>query len=57
MQKNTQNKAMGDKEIKSKGEQYHFSGGTEYKPMTVVANSQEEALKIYESKKEKVTKE
>ncbi len=48
------NKSMGDKkELKTK-EEYHFAGGTEYKPITIEAESKEEAEKIYKEKREKV---
>jgi hypothetical protein len=42
-------------EIKNKVvEEYHFAGGMEYKPITIEAESREEAEKIYKVKREKV---
>jgi hypothetical protein len=35
-------------------QEYFFPGGLEYKPLTVTANSQEEADEIYEKEKQKV---
>ena len=35
-------------------QEYFFPGGLEYKPLTVTANSQEEADEIYEKQKQKV---
>ena len=35
-------------------QEYFFPGGLEYKPLTIKANSQEEADEIYEKTKEKV---
>ena len=47
------NKSMEKKDVKTK-EDYHFAGGMEYLPMTIEAESREEAEKIYKEKREKV---
>lgn len=47
------NKSMEKKEVSTK-EEYHFAGGMEYKPITIKAESREEAEKIYKEKREKV---
>ena len=45
-------------EVKNKalGEEYFFSGGTEHIPMTVTAESLEEATKVWEKTKVKTNK-
>jgi len=44
-------------EVKNKAlEEYFFSGGLEYEPQTISAESREEAEKIWEETKKKVDK-
>lgn len=56
MMKNYQTKVMTPEtgESQSGKEKYHFPGEGEYKPITIEAESLEEAEKEYEVKKEKV---
>jgi hypothetical protein len=61
MQTENKNKMIGgeEPEVKNKSakvEEYFFPGGTEYVPMTVPAESFEEAKKVYERSKIKVNK-
>ncbi len=56
---NNPNKAITNKEveegkIKTTKEPYHFAGGMEYEPMTVEAESREEAEKLWEAGRVKV---
>lgn len=51
MIKKAKNKDMADapvaKENKGVAQEYFFAGGTEYKPVTIVADSKEEAEALY----------
>lgn len=46
---------IGKEEVKTKQE-YFFSGGLEYEPQTIRADSQEEAEKVWEESRKKVGK-
>ena len=55
MQKISKNKMMDGEGVKNKElEEYFFSGGLEYEPQTIQAESQEEAEKIWEGSRKKV---
>lgn len=41
-------------EVKNKSEEYFFSGGQEYLPQTIRADSKEEAEKVWEETRKKV---
>jgi hypothetical protein len=61
MQTENKNKMIGGDEPETKNkaakvEEYFFPGGTEYVPMTISAESLEEATKVYEKSKIKVNK-
>lgn len=57
MEKDYPNKAMKPTDVKTKaGENYFFAGGTEYEPVTVIANSLEEATEQYEKIKKPINK-
>ena len=48
MQIHSKNKMLGSEEVKNKGsEEYFFSGGLEYIPQTIRADTPEEAEKIW----------
>ena len=50
--------SVANKESKTQKEalqEYHFAGGTEFKPATVLASNQEEANKIYSKEKLSIT--
>lgn len=53
MQINNKNKMIGKEDVKNKQE-YFFSGGQEYLPQTIRADSQEEAEKIWSESRKKV---
>jgi hypothetical protein len=55
MQTNNKNKMIGKEEVKTKQE-YFFSGGQEYLPQTIRADSREEAEKLWEGSRVKVDK-
>jgi hypothetical protein len=60
MQTESSNKAMGNEETKNKGqevqlEQFHFSGGSVYEPVTIVAASLSEATEKYHTLKKLIT--
>lgn len=55
MQTNNKNKMIGKENVKNKQE-YFFSGGQEYLPLTIRADSQEEAEKVWEQSRKKVEK-
>ncbi|MBI4119242.1 MAG: hypothetical protein HY456_00155 [Parcubacteria group bacterium] len=56
MQKDSKNKMIGEAENKAETalQEFHFAGGTEYRPQTVKARTYEEALEIWEKTREKV---
>ena len=58
MQHTIKNKAIGQNAANSKEqpreEEYHFSGGGEYEPITVLASSHEEAEKKWLGVRKKV---
>jgi hypothetical protein len=57
MQNKSQNKAMTPETTAQKAqESYFFAGGGEYEPISVVASSQEEALKKWEAVRKAVVK-
>lgn len=61
MLKNYKNKSISEedievKEVESVEEEYHFSGGTEYEPLTVKAKNIKEATEKYEDLKVKIIK-
>jgi len=45
---------MVSPEIKAQSQEFHFPGGLEFKPTTIVANSREEAEKIWLKQRIKV---
>ena len=47
MQRISKNKMLSGEEAKTKGNEYFFSGGLEYEPQTVTADTPEEAEKIW----------
>ena len=51
---NSKNKMVRSEEVKNKSEEYFFSGGQEYLPQTIRADSQEEADKLWEETRKKV---
>jgi len=53
MQTNNKNKMIGKEDVKNKQE-YFFSGGQEYLPQTIQADSQEEAERQWEQSRKKV---
>jgi len=53
MQTNNKNKMIGKEDVKNKQE-YFFSGGQEYLPQTIRADSQEEAEKVWKESRKKV---
>lgn len=55
MDKNIPNKSMQAGSIKTKN-QYHFAGGTEYEPITIKAESLEQATEEYEKIKKPINK-
>jgi hypothetical protein len=56
MQTNNKNNLIAKEDVKNKGEEYFFSGGQEYLPQTIRADSQEEAEKLWEQSRKKVEK-
>lgn len=55
MQKISKNKMIDREGVKSKElEEYFFSGGLEYEPQTIRADSHEEAEKIWEGSRKRV---
>lgn len=60
METKEKNKMITGKEARNKSEEqrteqeYHFSGGLEYEPLTVKAGSPEEAQALWASKRKKV---
>jgi hypothetical protein len=56
MLKNYKNKQIAESENKGEEllEEYHFSGGLEYEPLTVKARSREEAEEIWRQKRIKI---
>ncbi|GIW70362.1 MAG: hypothetical protein KatS3mg101_1109 [Patescibacteria group bacterium] len=57
MLKNYKNKQITDEAVVKTSEEeqeYHFSGGGEYEPMTIKAHSYEEALAKWEQIRKKV---
>jgi hypothetical protein len=54
MQTNNKNKMVKSEDVKNKEEEYFFSGGQEYLPQTIRADSQEEAEKLWEQSRKKV---
>ncbi len=55
MQINNKNKMIGKEDVKNKQE-YFFSGGQEYLPQTIRADSQEEAERVWSESRVKVEK-
>jgi hypothetical protein len=55
MQTNNKNKMIGKEDAKNKQE-YFFSGGQEYLPQTIRADSQEEAERVWSESRVKVEK-
>jgi hypothetical protein len=55
MQTNNKNKMIGKEDAKNKQE-YFFSGGQEYIPQTIRADSQEEAERVWSESRVKVEK-
>lgn len=53
MQTNNKNKMIGKEDVKNKQE-YFFSGGQEYLPQTIRADSQEEAERVWNESRVKV---
>ena len=56
MQRISKNKMLNGDEAKTKGNEYFFSGGLEYEPQTVMADTPEEAEKIWVETRKKVEK-
>ena len=54
MQTNNKNKMVKSEEVKNKSQEYFFSGGQEYLPQTIQADSQEEAERQWEQSRKKV---
>ncbi|QQR82466.1 hypothetical protein IPJ70_04290 [Candidatus Campbellbacteria bacterium] len=55
MQTNNKNKMIGKDDVKNKQE-YFFSGGQEYLPQTIRADSQKEAERVWKESRVKVKK-
>lgn len=53
MQTQSKNKMIGREEVKTKQE-YFFSGGQEYLPQTIRADSKEEAESLWKESRKKV---
>lgn len=53
MQTNNKNKMIGKEEVKTKQE-YFFSGGLEYEPQTIRADSRDEAERLWKESRRKV---
>lgn len=45
---------IGKEDVKNKSQEYFFSGGQEYLPQTIRADSQEEAERLWEQSRKKV---
>jgi hypothetical protein len=57
MQTEYSNKQMGSGKKNNSLEEFHFSGGGEYIPMTILATDRAEAEKEWEQKRTKVASE
>lgn len=53
---NSKNKMVKSEEVKNKSQEYFFSGGQEYLPQTIRADSREEAEKLWKESRVKVEK-
>ncbi len=53
---NSKNKMVKSEEVKNKSEEFFFSGGQEYLPQTIRADSKEEAERLWSESRVKVEK-